>query len=109
MRMELPYKVDIWTMVGGELDEDGNEVPPQKQFICQGKEADFQPLSGQRRAASSGTAYESTHKLFLFPPLPGEIPEGAKVKVQGKPGELEVIFVADWEGEHWEVELRLVK
>lgn len=56
---------DIYTVVNAGQDDDGNPTEPQKKYFARGLWADLQPRSGSQRAAQSGTAYESTHVLFV--------------------------------------------
>ena len=63
---QLQYQADIYYWAEGGMDEWGNPVPPEKVFVAKDLEVDFQPLTGQRRSASSGTEYESSHRLCIF-------------------------------------------
>lgn len=64
---EYSVVVDIYTETPGGDDDDGNPAPPQRTYYVQGAPGDLQPQSGSRRAMQSGTVYESTHRLFLWP------------------------------------------
>ena len=106
---QLQYQADIYYWEESGMDEWGNPAPPEKVFVAQDLEVDFQPLTGQRRSASSGTEYESSHKLFILDPdlLEGSIQEGMKVAVRrgGEViGQFVVVFVPDYI-HHLEVEV----
>jgi hypothetical protein len=120
--MEHPqYQADIYLYFEGGLDEWGNPLPVSKykmidtasvfgrpmheqeinHFAAQGIEVDFQPLSGQRRVSSTGTGYESSHKLFILDSslLERPIIEGMRVEVfrdSGFVGKFIVVFVEDY-------------
>lgn len=105
----LQYQVDIYYWEEGGMDEWGNPSPPTKTFVAKDLEVDFQPLTGQRRSASSGTEYESSHKLFILDPdlLEGSIQAGMKVAVRRDEvaiGQFVVVFVPDYT-HHLEVEV----
>lgn len=96
--------VDIYQLVPREppYDKDprGNPLPPIKQYLVQDERADLQPKGGGQRALQSGTAYESSHSLFMRHAAT-TIPVGAKVDVKDEPGGqvrqiFTVVFVADW-------------
>lgn len=72
---EYSVVVDVYTDIPGGDDADGNPQPPQRTYYLQGVPGDLQPQSGSRRAQQSGTVYESTHKLYLWPTdsWPGEL------------------------------------
>ncbi len=106
---QLQYQADIYYWAEGGMDEWGNPSPPEKVFVAQDLEVDFQPLTGQRRSASSGTEYESSHKLFILDLdlLEGSIQEGMKVFVRRDEvdiGQFVVVFVSD-HIHHLEVEV----
>ena len=106
---QLQYQADIYYWAESGMDEWGNPIPPEKVFVAQDLEVDFQPLTGQRRSASSGTEYESSHKLFILDPdsLEGSIQEGMKVAVKRDGvdiGQFVVVFVSD-HIHHLEVEV----
>ena len=109
---EYAEVVDVYVIVDGGQDDDGNEKPPYKDYFFQQHPADIQPKSGTKRAAESGTVYESTHVLFL-PAIERQVPRGAIVDV--KPGSgakvitsFEVVFPAN-HGSHLELDLRVVE
>lgn len=100
---------DVYTVIGGGQDPDGNPIPPAKHYYAQDAQADLQPQSGSERAAQSGSAYESTHRLFLGPTAE-PIPAGARVDVKASAGgpvtrSFVVVFPAN-RGTHWEVDLK---
>lgn len=105
---EYAFEVDIYIMTDGGQDEDGNEIPSAKEYYSQNQLVDIQAKSGTKRAAESGTVYESTHLMF-HPVTDRDIPKGATVEVRlnGIPGVHEtykVVFVAN-RGSHLEVDL----
>lgn len=105
---EYAFEVDIYTMTDGGQDDDGNEFPPTKDYYSRNQLVDIQAKSGSKRAAESGTIYESTHLMF-HPVTERKIPVGATVEVRltGITGVHEtyyVIFVANW-GPHLEIDL----
>lgn len=105
---EFAFEVDVYTITDGGQDDDGNELPPTKDFYSQNQLVDIQAKSGTKRAAESGTVYESTHLMF-HPVTEREIPRGATVEVRiaGIPGAHEtysVVFVAN-RGPHLEIDL----
>lgn len=105
---EYAFEVDIYVMTDGGQDEWGNEVPPSKEYYSQNQLVDIQAKNGIKRAAESGTVYESTHLMF-HPVTEREIPKGATVEVHltGIPGAHQtysVVFVAD-RGPHLEIDL----
>ncbi len=106
---QLQYQADIYYWEESGMDEWGNPSPPEKVFVAQDLEVDFQPLTGQRRSASSGTEYESSHKLFILDPdlLESSIQVGMKVAVKRDEvviGQFVVVFVPDYI-HHLEVEV----
>lgn len=109
----LQYQADIyyWAEDGEDgMDEWGNPSTPEKVFVAQDLEVDFQPLTGQRRSASSGTEYESSHRLYIFDTdkLTGPVKQGMKVDVKrdGRDfGTYIVVFIAD-HMYHLEVEVK---
>ena len=106
---QLQYQADIYYWAESGMDEWGNPTPPEKVFVAQDLEVDFQPLTGQRRSASSGTEYESSHRLFILDPdlLEGSVQEGMKVVVKRDGvdiGQFVVVFVPDYVY-HLEVEV----
>ena len=107
---QLQYQADIYYWAEGGMDEWGNPVPPEKVFVAKDLEVDFQPLTGQRRSASSGTEYESSHRLCIFDTdkLTGPIKQGMKVDVKRDErdfGTYVVVFIADYMY-HLEVEVK---
>lgn len=107
---DLPYKVDIYTLEEGGQDREGNELPASKKYLLEAEPADLQPISGAQRAATSGTQYESTHRLYFFgkPKEGREIPQGCYVDVWLDKVQLEgfqVMFSSDWLS-HFELELK---
>lgn len=103
--------VDVYIEEPGGDDEDGNPKPPERTYYLREMPGDLQPRSGSQRAAQSGTAYESTHLLFLYEPWT-EIPPGATVEARNAGcgdvlGRYTVVFVADW-GTHLEIDLKAV-
>ncbi len=109
---EYAFEVDIYVMTDGGQDEWGNEVPPSKEYYSQNQLVDIQAKSGIKRAAESGTVYESTHVMF-HPVTERRIPVGAVVEVQlaGIPGvheDYSVVFVAN-RGSHLEIDLKAVE
>lgn len=108
---EYARTVDVYSITDGGQDASGNEQAPTKQYYFQNQPADIQAKSGTKRAAESGTVYESTHLIFL--PADGAmIPRGARVDAKrvsdGTVVEsYEVVFVA-YLGSHLEVDLKAV-
>lgn len=105
---EYAFEVDIYVMTDDGQDEWGNEIPPSKDYYSQNQLVDIQAKSGTKRAAESGTIYESTHLMF-HPVTERKIPVGATVEVRltGIPGVHEtysVVFVAN-RGPHLEIDL----
>lgn len=105
--------VDIYALVppSEPKDDRGNPNPPVMQYYARDERADLQPRGGTQRAFQSGTAYESTHVLFVRR-LPIVPPAGAKVDVKDEAGnvvrQFEAVFVADW-GPHLEIDLKAVQ
>lgn len=64
---EYSVVADIYTETPGGDDDDGNPKPPERRYYAMGVPVDLQPQSGSRRAMQSGTVYESTHRLYLWP------------------------------------------
>mgnify|MGYP001424844854 CR=1 FL=1 len=109
---EYAFEVDIYVMTDGGQDEWGDEDPPSKEYYSQNQLVDIQAKNGVKRAAESGTVYESTHLMF-HPVTEREISQGAAVEVRliGIPGVHEtysVVFVAN-RGSHLEIDLNRVR
>lgn len=109
---EYAQYVDVSVVVDGGQDDDGNEKPAYKDYFVQGHPSEIQPKSGSKRAAESGTVYESTHTMFL-PPMDRVIPHGATVDVRSRKGadvhqSFDVVFVAN-HGSHLELDLKAVE
>lgn len=106
-----PVWVDIYTIKDGGQDDDGNELPSQTVYYSQNQLADLHPKSGSKRAAESGTVYESTHLLF-HPVTSRRIPSGATVNVRLEEGcdvveQYEVVFPGLY-GDGYELDLKVV-
>ncbi len=98
---ELPYTISIYTMTAGGFDNRGNPLPATKEYKLQDAKADFQPLTGTMRTAATGSAFESTHKIFVFDQdvINKGIKEGMKVEVNrngNKVGNFIITFVEDY-------------
>lgn len=105
---EYAFEVDVYTITDGGQDDDGNELPPSRDYFSRNQLVDIQAKSGTKRAAESGTIYESTHLMF-HPVIERKIPEGATVEVRlvgisGVHEMFSVVFVAK-PGSHLEIDL----
>ena len=87
------------------MDEWGNPSRPEKVFVANDLEVDFQPSQGKEGRHPSGTEYESQPQAFHTWPdlLEGSIQEGMKVAVRRDGvdiGQFVVVFVSD-HIHHW--------